>query len=150
MEMPKRKSKPIRGVASVRKRAKEQATPAEKIIWEQLRDRRLLGLKFRRQHPLGTYIVDFYCPAHRLVVEIDGEIHRYQGVNDQNRTDQLGEKGYKVIRFWNYEVEHHLDTVLDTIAEKCDLPSPIFGRRACPEGSEGVGDEGFHENLART
>ena len=143
--MPKRKSKPIRGIASVRKRAKElrqQATPVEKIIWEQLRDRRLLGLKFRRQHPLGIYIVDFYCPAHRLVVEIDGEIHRYQGVNDQTRTDQLEEKGYKVIRFWNYEVEHHLDTVLDTIAENCDLPSPKTGRRAWPEGSEGAGDEG--------
>lgn len=140
--MPKRNSKPIRGIASVRKRAKElrqQATPAEKILWEKLRDRRLLGLKFRRQHPLGSYIVDFYCPA---VVEIDGEIHRYQGVNDQTRTDQLEDKGCKVIRFWNYEVEHHLDTVLDKIAENCDLPSPKVDRRTCPEDSEGVGDEG--------
>jgi very-short-patch-repair endonuclease len=77
-----------------------------------------------------------------LVVEIDGEIHRYQGVNDQTRTDQLEEKGYKVIRFWNYEVEHDLGIVLDTIAENCDLPSPKAGRRACPEGSEGAGDEG--------
>jgi very-short-patch-repair endonuclease len=126
-------------------RAKElrrQATPAEKILWEYLRDRRLLGLKFRRQHPLGTYIVDFYCPAFRLVVEIDGEIHRYQEVDDQARTDQLEEKGYKVIRFWNFEVEQNLDTVLDTIAENCDLPSPKAGRRACPERSEGAGDEG--------
>lgn len=140
--MPKRKSKFIRGVTSVRKRAKEQATPAEKTLWEQLRSRRLLGLKSCRQHPLGTYIVDFYCPALRLVVEIDGEIHRYQGVNDQTRTDQLEERGYKVIRFWNYEIKHHLDTVLDTIVENCDLPSPKDGRRACPEGNEGVGDEG--------
>jgi very-short-patch-repair endonuclease len=126
-------------------RAKElrrQATPAEKILWEYLRDRRLLGLKFRRQHPLGTYIVDFYCPAFRLVVEIDGEIHRYQEVDDQARTDQLEEKGYKVIRFWNFEVEQNLDTVLDTTAENCDLPSPKAGRRACPERSEGARDEG--------
>jgi hypothetical protein len=89
---------------------------------------------------LGTYIVDFYCPAFRLVVEIDGEIHRYQEVDDQARTDQLEEKGYKVIRFWNFEVEQNLDTVLDTIAENCDLPSPKAGRRACPERSEGAGD----------
>ena len=143
--MAKKKSKPIRGVESIRSRAKElrkQATPAEKIMWEHLRDRRLHGLKFRRQHPLGTFIVDFYCPDHRLVVEIDGEIHRYQETDDQVRTDQLEEKGYKVIRFWNFEVEQNLDTVLDTIAENCDLLSPISGRRACPERSEGAGDEG--------
>ena len=143
--MAKKKSKPIRGVESIRSRAKElrkQPTSAEKILWEYLRDRRLLGLKFRRQHPLGTYIVDFYCPAFRLVVEIDGEIYRYQEVDDQARTDQLEEKGYKVIRFWNFEVEQNLDTVLDTIAENCDLPSPKAGRRACPERSEGAGDEG--------
>ena len=68
-------------------------------------------------------------------MKIDGEIHRYQVVNNQTRIDQLEEMGYKVIRFWNYEVEHHLDTVLDTIVENCDLPSPNFGRR--------VGDEGY-------
>ena len=136
--MPER-NKSVHTSSELRMRARElrkQTTPAEKILWEQLRDRRLLGLKFRRQHPLGTYIVDFYCPAQRLVVEIDGEIHRYQGVNDQLRTDQLEEKGYKVIRFWNYEVEQHLDTVLDTIVEKCDLPSPKAGRRVGDEGSQ--------------
>ena len=143
--MAKKKSKPIRGVESIRSRAKElrkQPTSAEKILWEYLRDRRLLGLKFRRQHPLGTYIVDFYCPAFRLVVEIDGEIHRYQEADDQARTDQLEQKGYKVIRFWNFEVEQNPETVLDTSAENCDLLSPISGRRACPERSEGAGDEG--------
>jgi very-short-patch-repair endonuclease len=134
--MPER-VKSVHTSREMRMRARElrqQTTPAEKILWEQLRDRRLLGLKFRRQHPLGTYIVDFYCPAQRLVVEIDGEIHRYQEANDQIRTDQLEEKGYKVIRFWNYEVEQHLDTVLDTIVEKCDLPSPKAGRRGGDEG----------------
>ena len=108
------KSKSIRTPNSIKKRARElrkAATPAETILWNQLRNRRLNGIKFRRQHPLGSYIVDLYYPAHRLVVEIDGEIHRYQGVNDQTRTDQLEEKGYKVIRFWNYEVKHHLGIV---------------------------------------
>lgn len=65
---------------------RKQTTPAEKILWEQLRNRRLNGIKFRRQHPLGKYIVDFYSPAHRLVIEIDGEFHRYQVDQDQART----------------------------------------------------------------
>ena len=143
--MAKRKTKSIRGTANVRRRAKElrkQATPAEKILWEQLRNRRLKGLKFRRQHPLGTYIVDFYCPAQRLVVEIDGDIHRYQEAEDQARDDFLEEMGFRVIRFWNSEVEENLEGVLEIIKENCSLPSPKIGRRACPERSEGVGDEG--------
>jgi very-short-patch-repair endonuclease len=142
--MPER-NKSVHTSREMRMRARElrkQATPAEKILWEQLRDRRLLGLKFRRQHPLGTYIVDFYCPAYRLVVEIDGEIHRYQADQDQARTQEFEDYGFSVIRFWNHEVEQNLDAVLDTIAENCDLPSPKAGRRACPERSEGDGDEG--------
>jgi very-short-patch-repair endonuclease len=111
-------------------------------LWEQLRDRWLLGLKFCRRHLLRTYIVDLCCPAQRFVEEIDGEIHRHQEANDQLRTDQLEEKEYKVIRFWNYEFEQHLDTDLDTIVEKCDPSSPTSGRRAIPERSEGSGDEG--------
>ena len=118
------------------KELRKQATPAEKILWEQLRGRRLLGLKFRRQHPLGTYIVDFYCPAQRLVVEIDGEIHRYQADQDQARTQEFEDYGFSVIRFWNHEVEQNLDAVLDTIAENCDLPSPKAGRRVGDEGSQ--------------
>ena len=134
--MPDR-NKSVHTSRELRMRARElrkQAAPAGKILWKQLRDKRLLGLKFRRQHLLGTHIVDFNCPAQRLVVEIDGEIHRYQEAKDQLRTDQLEEKGYKVIRFWNYEVEQHLDTVLDTIVEKCDLASPKAGRRTGDEG----------------
>jgi len=135
--MAKRKTKSIRGTANVRRRAKElrkQATPAEKILWEQLRNRQLHGLKFRRQHPLGAFIVDFYCPAQRLVIEIDGDIHQYQKEEDQARTNQIEERGFKVIRFWNDEVENNLDMVLEAIKESCDLPSPKLGRRAGDEG----------------
>jgi very-short-patch-repair endonuclease len=134
-----KKSKPIQTFNEIKARARElrkQATPAEKVLWEQLRNRRLKGIKFRRQHPLGTYIVDFFCPAHRLVVEIDGELHSYQEEHDQARTQELEDYGYKVYRFWNYEVEQHLDSVLDTIVEKCDLPSPKAGRRVGDEGSQ--------------
>ena len=73
--MPEMK-KPVYTSRELRIRVRQlrkQATPAEKILWKHLRNRRLNGIKFRRQHPLGRYIVDFYCPTHRLVVEIDGE-----------------------------------------------------------------------------
>ena len=143
--MDKKEGEPIRGESKIRLRAKElrkKATPVEKILWEKLRNRQLHGLKFRRQHPLGTFIVDFYCPAQRLVIELDGDIHRYKEAEDHARNELLEVKGYKVIRFWNNEVEENLDKVLEAIKESCDLPSPKLGRRACPGRSEGVGDEG--------
>jgi very-short-patch-repair endonuclease len=121
---------------------RKQATPAEKILWEQLRNRRLNGIKFRRQHPLGKYIIDSYCPAHRLVIEIDGEFHRYQVDQDQARMQELEDFGYRVIRFWNHEVEHKLMEVLERIINCSSHPSPTSGRRATPERSEGAGDEG--------
>lgn len=95
------------------KELRKQATPAKKILWKQLRNWRLNGIKFRRQHVPGRFIIDFYRPAHRLVIENDGEFHHEQ-VN-QNRTQALEDYGYKVIRFWNYEVEQNIDTVLDSI-----------------------------------
>lgn len=110
------------------------ATPAEKILWEQLRNRRLNGIKFRRQHILSPYIVDFYCPAHRLVIEIDGEVHNFRKEYDLTRTTYFEEQNVKVLRFWNYEIEQDIDTVLDKIIEECTLPSPRIGRRGGDEG----------------
>lgn len=110
------------------------ATPAEKILWEQLRNRRLNGIKFRRQHILSPYIVDFYCPAHRLVIEIDGEVHNFQKEYDLSRTTYFEEQNIKVLRFWNNEIEQDIDTVLDKIIEACTLPSPRIGRRDGDEG----------------
>jgi very-short-patch-repair endonuclease len=137
--------KPIRGPEDIRIRARElrkQSTPAEKILWEELRDRRLKGIKFRRQHIIGSYIIDFYCPAHRLAIELDGGFHSFQEDNDLIRTNNLEDMGIKVVRFWNHEVEQNLVTVLAKIAKACILPSPTCGRRACPARSAGAGDEG--------
>lgn len=127
----------IRGSEEMKIRARQlrkQATPAEKILWEQLRNRRLIGIKFRRQHVLGRYIVDFFCPAKHIAIKLDGEIHRYQEEDDLNRTINLEEMGVKVIRFRNKDVEQDLDTVLVKIAESCTLPYPTSGRRAGDEG----------------
>ena len=121
----------------LRSRARElrkKSTPAENLLWEQLRNRRLNGIKFRRQHILSPYIVDFYCPAHRLVIEIDGEVHKFRKEFDLTRTTYLEEHNVKVLRFWNYEIEQDIDTVLDKIIEPSSLPSPNSGRRGGDEG----------------
>jgi very-short-patch-repair endonuclease len=86
-------------------------TPAEEKLWARLRNRQLGVLKFRCQHPIGGYIVDFYCAAHCLVVEIDGEIHTTQRQADQDRSRKLEALGYHVIRFRNQQVETEMERV---------------------------------------
>jgi very-short-patch-repair endonuclease len=90
-------------------------TPAEKKLWEALRGKQLGGLKFRAQHPVGPFILDFYCPACKLVVELDGGVHEGQAAHDEARTGQLNDYGYKVIRFRNEEVLGDLPSVLERI-----------------------------------
>jgi len=107
--------KGIRIHPKVRARARElrrNQTPMERRLWQHLRYRRLGGLRFRRQHPIGRFIVDFCCPAHRLVVELDGASHDEQAERDQSRTIWLEEHGYKVLRFPNRDVQDQLDRVL--------------------------------------
>ncbi|MBD3728923.1 MAG: endonuclease domain-containing protein [Sphingomonadales bacterium] len=89
-------------------------TDAEQRIWQALRNRALAGLKFRRQVPVGPYIVDFQCRDRQLVVEIDGGQH--DEMEDAERTAFLRAQGYRVIRFWNHEVLENLDGVLERIA----------------------------------
>jgi very-short-patch-repair endonuclease len=91
-------------------------TPAEGRLWEALEGRKLRGLKFRRQHAVGPFILDFYCPAYKLVVELDGAHHAEQASYDQARTEQLMAYGYRVLRFRNHEVLANLDRVLERIA----------------------------------
>lgn len=101
-------------------------TPAERLLWSRLRDRRLAGFKFRRQVPVGPYIVDFLCAEARVIVEIDGGQHNLPDARaqDQERTRFLEAKGYKVLRFWNNEVLGNLEGVLTVILEACRSPSP--------------------------
>ena len=132
----KRERKRIRTPAQVQQRARElrqEMTPAEKLLWNCLRNKQLHGLKFRRQHPLGPFVADFYCAARRLVVEIDGDIHDLQPERDAARTEQFEQYGYRVIRFRNEQVLNDIESVLATIQAAC-LPSPKVGRGAGGEG----------------
>ena len=90
-------------------------TPAEDLLWEELRGRRLDGLKFRRQHPIGPLVLDFCCPEHRLVIELDGTSHADQLERDAERDALLTAAGYRVLRFPNQVVHEDLSTVLDII-----------------------------------
>ena len=115
----------IRTTANIQRRAKElrqEATPAEKMLWERLRNRQLGGFKFRRQHPLGPFIADFYCAERRLVVELDGGIHDTQKEEDEQRTRQFEEFKYRVIRFRNEEILTNIEIVLQKILEACQIP----------------------------
>lgn len=99
---------------------RKNPTEAEELLWEHLRAKRLDGHKFRRQHPLGGFILDFYCAERRLAVEVDGAVHRNheQSESDQMRSRIPGEMDIEVIRFWNSEVTDHGDMVVETIRKK--------------------------------
>lgn len=97
------------------RKLRQNLTPAEARLWSALRNKQLNGLRFRCQHPVGNFILDFYCPACKLVVEVDGDIHASQTEYDQSMTAKLGEYGYQVLRFSNEEVIHDLPKVLDKI-----------------------------------
>jgi very-short-patch-repair endonuclease len=104
-------------VASAAQRLRKQMTPAEACLWQALRNYQLEGLKFRRQHPLAGFVLDFYCPALRLVIEVDGEIHQQQHEADTARTEKLQHLGCTVLRFSNDDVLTNLNTVLTEIAQ---------------------------------
>ncbi|HEY9626260.1 MAG TPA: DUF559 domain-containing protein [Coleofasciculaceae cyanobacterium] len=115
------KSQRIRGTApqiiAAARKLRQNLTPAEQVLWQALKNRQLNGLKFRCQHPVGSFIVDFYCPQCRLVIELDGEIHQQQLEYDIARTKQLSNFGYQIIRFSNQEVITNLNLVLNQILE---------------------------------
>ena len=96
-------------------------TPAERRLWAVLGDGRLSGAKFRRQHPVGRFVLDFYCPAAALALEIDGEIHAHQTEYDEARTAYLESRGIRVIRFNNDEVLRDLPGVLARICEALSM-----------------------------
>lgn len=104
-------------------------TPAEATLWRGIRDRNL-GYKFRRQHPIDHFIIDFYCPKAKLCIEIDGPSHYESGQKeyDDARTKFLEELGYKVIRFTNDDVRYNIHAVVDRIIEAVktiiNTPSP--------------------------
>ena len=109
--------------SSLRDRARElrgNPTEAEKIVWRHLRYKQLGGHRFRRQHPIGKYIVDFFCFEKGLVIEVDGGHHSEQEEYDQVRTMWLESCGYRVLRFWNNQILNEIDNVLKVILKELE------------------------------
>jgi len=112
----------VRGetIKHLAKKLRKNMTDAERLLWQHLRNRELGGYKFRRQRPIGPYIVDFVCLDKKLVVEVDGGQHAGQMELDTKRFDYLKEKGYRVMRFWNNEVLTETESVLTVILSSLD------------------------------
>jgi very-short-patch-repair endonuclease len=108
-------------------------TDSELRLWRLLRDRRLNGFKFRRQVPLGPYIVDFLCVGAKLIVEADGSQHA-ESPRDNVRDGYLERQGWKVLRFWNNEVVQNREGVLETIFAHASRPSSGPSGHLLPEG----------------
>ncbi|MES2883993.1 MAG: endonuclease domain-containing protein [Pseudomonadota bacterium] len=111
-------------------------TDAEARLWYHLRAHRFLGLKFKRQKPVGPYIVDFICLEHGLAIEVDGGQHNEDQAYDQRRSRYLAAEGLRVLRFWNDEVLRDTDAVLEQIrlVIESEAPSPLT---PLPQAGEG-------------
>ena len=124
----------VRQTRRATRRARElrrTMTDAEAKLWNRLRNGQLLGLKFRRQVPIGSFIADFCCRNPKFVVEVDGSQHSHLATQDASRTRVLAEHGYTVVRFWDNEVLQDIDAVLEAIVGEvtrrtlAPSPSPL-------------------------
>ena len=125
---------PRRNIDPARKLRRDM-TDAERLLWRHLRNRELLGHKFRRQHAIDHYIADFICINAKLIVEADGGQHADLADMDAQRTRHLAALGYRVLRFWNDDILLRTDHVLEAVIEALKAhphpnPSPASGRGA--------------------
>ncbi len=116
--MPHRPVKPV--LKKYAKSMRSNQTDAEAVLWNELRNRQLMGMKFRRQVPIANYIADFVCAEHRLIVEVDGSQHA--GCDyDQLRDAKLRAQNFVILRFWNDDVLREINSVCDTIIAAAGL-----------------------------
>jgi very-short-patch-repair endonuclease len=110
----------------IRKPLRNEATPAERELWNVLRQSNLGGYKFRRQHSVGRYVVDFYCPLERLAIELDGDSHfTDEAIDyDRERTAFLNSLNIRVLRFFNTDVHENIDAVSERILEELQTTTP--------------------------
>ncbi len=113
---------------------RRRSTDSERLLWDQLRDRRFRGLKFRRQQPIGgRFVVDFYCPALQLAIEVDGLIHREQAVRDADRQQALEAEGITVVRLTVEQLAGDVSAFLDALISSLSAETPLRN------GGEGQG-----------
>ena len=125
----------VRRKTIVARRLRRDLTEAEKRLWWELHELQLPN-RFRRQHPIGRYVVDFACPAAKLVVELDGGQHALRTCADEGRSKDIVKRGYRVIRFWNGDVMENIEGALETISRELEISLSALG------GGEGRGEVG--------
>ncbi|MDH4223349.1 MAG: endonuclease domain-containing protein [candidate division Zixibacteria bacterium] len=114
-------------ITKTAKTLRKKSTKAERLLWRNLRVKQIKGLKFRRQEPLGDYVVDFVCFEKRLVIEVDGGQLMIEVVKDKERERWLKKQEFKILRFWNNEVLTNIEKVLEVIRRNCLFSSPLVG-----------------------
>ena len=107
----------VRSVVAAARKLRRSSTDVERILWHRIRDKQIEDFRFRRQRPIGKYIVDFVCLDAMLIVEVDGGQHADAVLADAARTQFLESLGYRVLRFWNNEVLENMEGVLERIRE---------------------------------
>ncbi|MEK7353219.1 MAG: endonuclease domain-containing protein [Chloroflexota bacterium] len=124
---------------------RKESTDAERVLWRHLRRRQLLGHRFRRQHSVERFIVDFYCAEAGVVVEVDGPIHQYSREEDRIRQAYIESVGLRVLRFSNDQVCHNLESVMSCISTALTSPpDPLSasGEGASPPLIQAIGRRG--------
>jgi len=97
------------------KHLRSRLTTPEALLWDKLKGKKICNVRFRRQHPIDTYIVDFYCHAAKLVIEIDGKIHLQHREYDSHREKELNNLGIKILRFTNSTIENNIENAVKEI-----------------------------------
>ena len=98
---------------------RKRQTDSENLLWRHLRKKQIEGFKFRRQHPIGDYIVDFVCLENRLILEVDGSQHKAADCKDAERDAWLQNEGYKILRIWSNDVIRNIEGVIEAIMNNC-------------------------------
>jgi very-short-patch-repair endonuclease len=118
-------------MTEVARQFRKEPTTSEEILWQAIRGRKLDGRRFRRQQPIGVFVVDFYCSAEKLIVEVDGAIHELQREHDQQRQELLESLGLKMVKVTSKQVETDIDSALALIRQfytASDPPLPPWER----------------------
>ena len=128
----------VRSVVAAARKLRRSSTEVERILWYRIRDKQIEDFRFRRQRPIGKYIVDFVCLDAMLIIEVDGGQHADAVLADAARTRFLESLGYRVLRFWNNEVIENLEGVLERIREALLQPANSNPTPTLPLAGEGA------------
>ena len=147
--MPAKKGNPK--FLPLKRRLRSNQTRTEQLLWAKLHRNQVYGLKFRRQHGIGSYIVDFYCPERNTIIEVDGDVHatEMQQTKDRVREGYLKSLGLEILRYTNDEIIDNLDGVLEDLSRRLFLdstsPKPLLTKEGNPSGTSMVLRREFFE-----